>query len=140
MLEGFFHFTSSSTAGSAFLIETRSCEYVLLRQPPGSLMMASISREVDGAFDEGLALAPLLSSPPASPSTVILGSSSQRVWRFARWRLNRSHPTARFTSAQIRASSAAVSSLRANSVGHISPSSRLAWSLKPTVAYLVLNF
>ena len=49
------------------------------------------------------------------------------------------HPTAFFTSAPIRASSAAVSSFSANAVGHIAPSSRFALSLKPNVAYLVLN-
>src|SRR3981189_2388768 len=45
-----------------------------------------------------------------------------------------------FTSAPILASSAAVHSVRAKAVGHIAPSSRFALSLKPNVAYLVLNF
>src|SRR5258708_5031462 len=45
-----------------------------------------------------------------------------------------------FTSATIRASSAAVNSFSANEVGHMRPSSRAALSLKPSVAYLVLNF
>src|SRR5438105_10520962 len=48
--------------------------------------------------------------------------------------------TAFFTSAPILASSAAVSSFSAKEVGHIAPSSRFALSLKPNVAYLVLNF
>jgi hypothetical protein len=48
--------------------------------------------------------------------------------------------TALFTSAAIRASSAAVNSFSANEVGHMAPSSRFALSLKPIVAYLVLNF
>src|SRR5918911_2566659 len=48
--------------------------------------------------------------------------------------------TAFFTSATIRASSAAVSSFSAKAVGHMAPSSRFASSLKPSVAYLVLNF
>src|SRR5262249_39051550 len=48
--------------------------------------------------------------------------------------------TAFFTSAPILASSAAVNSVRAKATGHIAPSSRLASSLKPNVAYLVLNF
>src|SRR5579884_4187713 len=48
--------------------------------------------------------------------------------------------TAFFTSASIRASSAAVNSFRAKSVGHMAPSSRFALSLKPNVAYRVLNF
>src|SRR5436190_9964270 len=48
--------------------------------------------------------------------------------------------TAFFTSAAILASSAAVNSVRANAVGHIAPSSRFALSLKPSVAYLLLNF
>ncbi len=48
--------------------------------------------------------------------------------------------TACLTSAAIFASSVAVSSFSANAVGHIEPSSRFALSLKPSVAYLVLNF
>src|SRR5215207_9840984 len=48
--------------------------------------------------------------------------------------------TAFFTSAAIFFSSAAVSSFSAKEVGHMSPSSRLAESLKPNVAYLALNF
>lgn len=48
--------------------------------------------------------------------------------------------TAFFTSATIFASSAAVSSFSAKVTGHITPSSRFAISLKPNVAYLVLNF
>jgi len=42
--------------------------------------------------------------------------------------------TALFTSATIRASSSAVTSVSAKSVGHIVPSSRCALSLKPRVA------
>src|SRR5882757_8524835 len=45
-----------------------------------------------------------------------------------------------FTSAPILASSAAVNSVRAKAVGHMVPLSRFALSLKPSVAYLVLNF
>src|SRR5207248_7001237 len=48
--------------------------------------------------------------------------------------------TAFFTSAPILASSAAVNSFSAKAVGHVAPSSRFALSLKPNVAYLVLNF
>src|SRR5262249_28343842 len=44
-----------------------------------------------------------------------------------------------FTSAPILASSAAVNSFSAKAVGHMAPSSRFASSLKPNVAYLVLN-
>src|SRR5438105_4294459 len=44
------------------------------------------------------------------------------------------------TSAPILASSAAVNSVRAKAFGHMVPSSRFALSLKPNVAYLVLNF
>jgi hypothetical protein len=36
--------------------------------------------------------------------------------------------------------SAALSSVRAKETGHMAPLSRFAWSLKPNVAYLVLNF
>src|SRR5439155_22807454 len=45
-----------------------------------------------------------------------------------------------FTSAPILFSSAAVNSFSAKATGHRAPSSRLALSLKPNVAYLVLNF
>src|ERR671935_913999 len=48
--------------------------------------------------------------------------------------------TAFFTSALILASSAAVNSFSAKAVGHMAPSSKFALSLKPSVAYLVLNF
>ena len=48
--------------------------------------------------------------------------------------------TAFFTSAPIRASSAAVNSISAKAVGHMAPSSRFASCRKPNVAYLVLNF
>src|SRR5258708_2487561 len=48
--------------------------------------------------------------------------------------------TAFFTSAPILASSAAVNFVSAKAVGHMAPSSRFASSLKPNVAYLVLNF
>src|SRR5207244_13537829 len=45
-----------------------------------------------------------------------------------------------FPSAPILASSAAVNSVSAKATGHRAPSSRFAASLKPSVAYLVLNF
>src|SRR5437870_9723006 len=48
--------------------------------------------------------------------------------------------TAFFTSALILASSVGVSSFSAKATGHMAPSSRFAASLKPNVAYLVLNF
>src|SRR5436190_8369918 len=48
--------------------------------------------------------------------------------------------TAFFTSAPIFFSSAAVNSFSAKEVGHMAPLSRFALSLKPNVAYLVLNF
>src|SRR5678815_1700609 len=44
-----------------------------------------------------------------------------------------------FTSAAIFASSAAVNFVSAYEVGHMLPSSKLALSLKPNVAYLALN-
>ena len=47
--------------------------------------------------------------------------------------------TAFFTSLPIVVSSAAVSFLSANEVGHMAPPSRFASSLKPNVAYLDLN-
>ena len=48
-------------------------------------------------------------------------------------------PTAFLTSAAILASTSAVSSVSAKSVGHMAPSSRFASSLKPSVAYRDLN-
>src|SRR6266568_7979201 len=48
--------------------------------------------------------------------------------------------TAFFTSAPNFASSAAVNSFSAKATGQRAPSSRFAASLKPSVAYLVLNF
>src|SRR5258706_9681559 len=48
--------------------------------------------------------------------------------------------TAFFTSAAILASAPGVSSFSAKTTGHRVPSSRFAESLKPRVAYLVLNF
>ncbi len=47
--------------------------------------------------------------------------------------------TAFFTSAAIVFSSAAVSSFKANAIGHIVPLSRFAESLKPSIAYRSLN-
>src|SRR2546427_2228563 len=47
--------------------------------------------------------------------------------------------TAFFTSAPILTSPAAVNSFSAKATGHTVPSSRFALSLKPNVAYLVLN-
>lgn len=51
----------------------------------------------------------------------------------------RPQPTAFFTRASIFFSTAGVSSFSAKEVGHISPSSRFAVSLKPSVLYLALN-
>src|SRR5256885_5178324 len=48
--------------------------------------------------------------------------------------------TAVVASAAILASSAAVDAFNAKAAGHMLPSSRFALSLKPSVAYLVLNF
>src|SRR5262249_45801097 len=47
--------------------------------------------------------------------------------------------TAFFTSAPILTASAAVNAFSAKATGHTVPSSRFALSLKPNVAYLVLN-
>src|SRR3954453_12179860 len=48
--------------------------------------------------------------------------------------------TAFLTISAMRASTSAFNSVSANEVGHISPSSRFALSLKPSVAYRLLNF
>jgi hypothetical protein len=55
------------------------------------------------------------------------------------WRGLGPQRTAFFTSVPIFASSLAVSSFSAKAVGHMTPSSRFAVSLKPNVAYLALN-
>ena len=100
------------------------------------------------------------SSPASAPSP-------PRLWWACYWRATPNHPprwtlahllvsdggsdlqsrpearlqlTACFTSAAIFASSAAVSSFSAKVTGHRAPSSRRALSLKPSVAYRVLNF
>jgi hypothetical protein len=48
--------------------------------------------------------------------------------------------TAFFTSAPTLASSAAVNSFSAKAIGHMTPSSRFATSLKPSIMYPSLNF
>src|SRR5215208_2444155 len=48
-LEGFLHFHSSTTSGSAFLIRARSLESVLPRQSPSSSIFASISCDGDSS-------------------------------------------------------------------------------------------
>lgn len=68
------------------------------------------------------------------PGTI---QASQRVGRSAR---SGDQLTALLTSATILSSTAGVNSFSANEVGHMSPSSRFAASLKPKVAYLALNF
>src|SRR6187549_1459491 len=50
------------------------------------------------------------------------------------------HFVAVLTSSRMTTSSAAVNFASAKAVGHMAPSSRFASSLKPSVAYLVLNF
>src|SRR5713226_417091 len=70
------------------------------------------------------------------------GPGRARVRRRAALRLEVQRPpqlTAFFTSAPILASAAAVNSFSAKATGHTVPSSRFALSLKPNVAYLVLN-
>src|SRR5712691_7499256 len=64
------------------------------------------------------------------------------AWRSTRNTVGPAGPqlAAFFTSAPILASAAAVNFVRAKAVGHIAPSSSFAASLKPNVAYLVLNF
>src|SRR5947208_12653530 len=47
-LLGFFHFTSSTTEGSAVLTTSRKCASMALRQPPGSATIASICSGMDG--------------------------------------------------------------------------------------------
>jgi hypothetical protein len=60
--------------------------------------------------------------------------------KYEDWLRSWAQLTAFFTSSPILASSAAVNSFSAKVVGHMAPSSRFAWSLKPSVAYLELNF
>src|SRR5205823_9452719 len=49
-LEGFLHFTSSTTSGSASLMRARSRESVSPRQSPSSLILASINSDGDPGF------------------------------------------------------------------------------------------
>src|SRR5438552_3190234 len=61
-------------------------------------------------------------------------SNKRKAWR------RTLQPTAFCRSAPILASSVAVNAFNAKATGHMAPSSRFALSLKPSVAYLVLNF
>src|SRR5947199_3723929 len=67
------------------------------------------------------------------------GSATDRQRSSVRLR-SQSSLTAFLTSMLILASSAAVNAFSAKATGHMAPSSRFAASLKPSVAYLVLNF
>lgn len=66
--------------------------------------------------------------------------STRRGAGLGSWVRELAQLTALFTSALIFASSIAVNSFSAKEVGHMAPSSRFAMSLKPSVAYLELNF
>src|SRR3989449_1775450 len=87
---------------------------------------------------------------PSIPSTHRLGGLKSlggmqllfdaELLQRAMWAATRPQLTAFFTSELILASSVAVNSFRAKTTGHMAPSSRFAASLKPSVAYLVLNF
>jgi hypothetical protein len=74
---------------------------------------------------------PPCSGPPSSANPVRAGRRPERRCP---------QLVAFFTSAPILSSSAAVSSVSAQEVGHMLPSSRFAVALKPNVAYLSLNF
>jgi hypothetical protein len=80
-----------------------------------------------------------------APSTDLLAhqlalSVRLSVVTFRQSQTTRPQLTACFTSAPILASSATVNSFSAKATGHMEPSSRVALSLKPSVAYRVLNF
>src|SRR5437867_3069434 len=87
---------------------------------------------------------------PSIPSTHRLGGLKSlggmqllldaELLQRAMWAATRPQLTAFFTSELILASSVAVNSFSAKTTGHMAPSSRFAASLKPSVAYLVLNF
>jgi hypothetical protein len=66
--------------------------------------------------------------------------AAPRPWAFLPCAALRPQRTAFCTSAPIRASSAAVTSVSAKAVGPMAPSSRCAVALKPSIAYRVLNF
>src|SRR5438105_7827523 len=107
----FTHFHSSTTSGSASLISLRILLRVFPRQSPSSAILVEMCSDADWSW-----LAPdffMFFSPQL---------------------------TAFFTSALILPSSATVNSFSAKATGHRAPSSRFAVSLKPNVAYLVLNF
>src|SRR5690348_14827559 len=82
-------------------------------------------------------------SPVYGAEAKELGSAMLPSSRLARWKVlhytARPQLTAFFMSATIFASSAEFNSFNAKATGHRAPSSRLALSLKPNVAYLVLN-
>src|SRR5947208_2669812 len=69
-----------------------------------------------------------------------LGGSATDRQRSSVHLRSQSSLTAFLTSMLILASSAAVNAFSAKATGHMAPSSRFAASLKPNVAYLVLNF
>jgi hypothetical protein len=126
--------------------------------------VAQKALQVSGVADrEGILRGSLASSVPRDISSVIISGGSSgwdsfvaRSCAFSSRGNASSRPTippragpsgelspqltAFFTSAPILASSAAVNSFSAKAVGHMARSSRFALSLKPSVAYLVLNF
>src|SRR5437867_3197617 len=113
---------------------------------PTSRVLTVITAEPAATFG----LMPFVEHLPDIPSTHRLGGLNSlagmqllldaELLQRAMWAATRPQLTAFFTSALILASSAAVNSFRAKTTGHMAPSSRFAASLKPSVAYLVLNF
>lgn len=126
--DGFLHFRSSTSPGSACLMRVRIRASIRSRQSLGALILASVSF----AFFFMLVIAFSL--------MFLLGPAGKsHVWRTAGSDLS-PQLTAFFTSAPILASSAALSTFNPKPVAHIPPSSRFAVSMKPSDEYLVLNF
>jgi hypothetical protein len=83
---------------------------------------------------------PLSMASKSAPSPSPWLGFSITPWLMAPPEIARFQLTAFFTSAAIFSSTAGVNSFRAKATGQNAPSSRFAASLKPSVAYLVLNF
>src|SRR5262249_36257824 len=114
--DGFLHFTSSTTSGSASLMRVRTRASVSPRQSPSSLILAWISCEGDSPSFPSFAplflffmvLSPYSWSPPVPEVSLKSTRLAQERWRARdrharRSRLFRSMPVRRFTEPRRRA-------------------------------------
>ena len=96
-----------------------------------------IRTRLDGAHLDGADLTNArVSEEQLREAESLEGATMPDGQKYEVWLRNWAQLTAFFTSSPILASSAAVNSFSAKVVGHMAPSSRFAWSLKPSVAYL----